>query len=217
MIFAARAESRRIGVPDFLSILHPTDRLVVCHRATNGKRTKHMTNAMGYHSTASCACGRVSLGLIGAPIMTVACYCDDCQEAARRIESVPGAPPVKATDGGTPYLVYRKDRLEVAAGREYLLADKLHPASVTHRVVPLVATPPCIWASMTASTGSISTDRASRESRRRLRCGSARGLLPARRMFPAMCRVTLATPSASSRGCWQRGSQWPCRSGGEPE
>lgn len=94
-----------------------------------------MANAMRYHSTATCACGRVSLGLMGAPIMTVACYCDDCQEAARRIESVPGAPPVKGTDGGTAYLVYCKDRLEVAAGREYLRADKLRPASVTHRLV----------------------------------------------------------------------------------
>lgn len=90
---------------------------------------------MRYHSTATCACGRVSLGLLGAPIMTVACYCDDCQEAARRIESVPGAPPVKDADGGTAYLVYRKDRLEVIAGRGYLRTDKLRPASVTHRVV----------------------------------------------------------------------------------
>lgn len=88
-----------------------------------------------YQLTARCACGRVSLKLTGAPIVSVVCYCDDCQEGARRIESMPQAPPVKDADGGTPYMVYRKDRLEVIAGRGNLLALKLRPASTTHRVV----------------------------------------------------------------------------------
>lgn len=94
-----------------------------------------MIDATRYQLAARCACGRVLLKLMGAPIVTVVCYCDDCQEGARRIESMPQALPVKDADGGTPYLVYRKDRLEFAAGREYLLAHKLRPASTTHRVV----------------------------------------------------------------------------------
>lgn len=84
---------------------------------------------------ARCACERVSLRLTGAPIVTVVCYCDDCQEGGRRIESMPDASPVKETDGGTSYLAYRKDRLEYVAGREHLLAHKLRAASTTHRVV----------------------------------------------------------------------------------
>ncbi|MGH8317576.1 MAG: GFA family protein [Steroidobacteraceae bacterium] len=94
-----------------------------------------MIQATTYQLTARCACGRVLLKLMGAPIVTVVCYCDDCQEGARRIESMSDASPVKDADGGTAYLAYRKDRLEYAAGREYLLAHKLRPASTTHRVV----------------------------------------------------------------------------------
>lgn len=85
--------------------------------------------------TAGCACGNVLLRLMGVPIVVVACYCDDCQEGARQLESMPNAPPVKEADGGTPYLVYRKDRLEFVAGREYLRAHKLRPQSRTYRVV----------------------------------------------------------------------------------
>jgi hypothetical protein len=94
-----------------------------------------MMDATKCQLTARCACGRVLLKLMDAPIVTVVCYCDDCQEGARRIESMREASPVKDADGGTPYLVYRKDRLEFAAGREHLLTHKLRPASTTHRVV----------------------------------------------------------------------------------
>lgn len=36
-----------------------------------------------------CACGSVKLEAHGRPINSVVCYCDDCQEAARRIEVLP--------------------------------------------------------------------------------------------------------------------------------
>ena len=94
-----------------------------------------MNEAMKNQLRAGCACGRVSLRLIGAPIVTVVCYCDDCQEGSRRIESLPGAPPIQDPDGGTAYLAYRKDRFAVAAGGEYLRSYKLRPASATSRVV----------------------------------------------------------------------------------
>ncbi len=85
--------------------------------------------------TARCACGRVLIKLMGAPIVSVVCYCDDCQEGARRIESMPNTLPVKYADGGTPYVAYRKDRIEYAAGREYLVPHKLRPESTTYRAV----------------------------------------------------------------------------------
>lgn len=94
-----------------------------------------MTEAKVFQLTAGCACGRVLLGLVGPPIVTVVCYCDDCQDGARRIESLPDAPPVRDPDDGTCYLAYRKDRLELAAGREYLRPYKLRGASPTSRVV----------------------------------------------------------------------------------
>ena len=85
--------------------------------------------------TARCACGQVELAMHGAPIASIACYCDDCQAGAGKIEALPNAAPVKNPDGGTPYLVYRKDRMECSKGREHLHGLKLRPDSATHRVV----------------------------------------------------------------------------------
>lgn len=85
--------------------------------------------------TARCACGRVVLQMRGAPIISLVCYCDDCQAGARKIETLPGAPPVKDPDGGTAYLAYRKDRVECSSGNEYLQSLKIRPDSATNRFV----------------------------------------------------------------------------------
>jgi hypothetical protein len=84
---------------------------------------------------AVCTCGRVVLELKGAPITSLVCYCNDCQAGARQIEALPGAPPVQAPDGGTPYVVYRKDRVQTIEGANLLKALKLRPASPTNRVI----------------------------------------------------------------------------------
>jgi|HubBroStandDraft_5_1064220.scaffolds.fasta_scaffold53700_2 hypothetical protein len=83
--------------------------------------------------TIPCACGRVELETRGAPFMSAACYCDDCQEATRRIEALPGAKPVKGADGGTEYLLYRKDRVRYSKGAELLQRQKLREGSPTNR------------------------------------------------------------------------------------
>lgn len=85
--------------------------------------------------TVSCACGRVELEIRGKPILCAACYCDDCQEAGRRIEALPGAKPVKGPDGGTEYVVYRKDRVRYTKGAELLQRQKLRDRSPTNRWV----------------------------------------------------------------------------------
>lgn len=85
--------------------------------------------------TIPCACGRVELETRGTPILSAACYCDDCQEAARGIEALPGARPVKGPDGGTEYVVYRKDRLRCSKGAELLQRHKLRDRSPTNRWV----------------------------------------------------------------------------------
>ena len=87
------------------------------------------------HLTASCICGRVALDMAGAPIVSLICYCDDCQAAARRIEARPAAPAVQGLDGGTAYVVYRKDRVQTTKGADLLEAFKLRPASPTNRVI----------------------------------------------------------------------------------
>ena len=85
--------------------------------------------------TASCACGRVGLELHGTPIGSVVCYCDDCQAGARQIEALPGAPKVQGLDGGTGYVVYRRDRVSRARGGDLLKPLKIRSASATNRMV----------------------------------------------------------------------------------
>lgn len=87
--------------------------------------------------TASCACGSVQLCMIGTPIACAACYCDDCQEGARQIEALSGAVPVRRPDGGTEYLVYRKDRVTCVLGVSLLKPYKIKTHSATNRVVAI--------------------------------------------------------------------------------
>ena len=86
-------------------------------------------------ATARCLCGSVEFEVVGAPILCAVCYCDDCQEGARQIEALPNAPPVLDTDGGTPYLLYRKDRMKCSKGAEHLRDHKIKKDSPTRRVV----------------------------------------------------------------------------------
>ena len=85
--------------------------------------------------TIPCACGRVTIETRGAPVVTAACYCDDCQAAAALLEALPGARPVKGTDGGTEYVVFRKDRLRCTQGEALLQRHKLRESSATNRWV----------------------------------------------------------------------------------
>jgi hypothetical protein len=84
---------------------------------------------------ASCACGSVELKAFGKPIVSAACYCDDCQKGAAQIEALPNAPAVRDPDGGTAYMLYRKDRFECSKGAELLKPHKLKDTSPTNRVV----------------------------------------------------------------------------------
>ncbi|WOB10218.1 hypothetical protein [Piscinibacter gummiphilus] len=85
--------------------------------------------------TASCSCGSVKLRVHGTPIAGVVCYCDDCQEGSRQIEALPNAAPVLEPDGGTPYILYRKDRVRWSAGAELLKGCKIRGESASSRMV----------------------------------------------------------------------------------
>jgi hypothetical protein len=84
---------------------------------------------------AACRCGAVSLEARGAPIMAVACYCNDCQEAARRLEARPQSTRMRDPDGGASFVVYRKDRVRVSTGADLLESMKLKETSPTKRLV----------------------------------------------------------------------------------
>jgi len=94
-----------------------------------------MTRTVAPTRTSSCACGRVRCRATGAPIISLVCYCDDCQEAARRIEALPDAAGFREADGGTALLTYRDDRFSCTAGEELLADCKLSEAAPTRRVV----------------------------------------------------------------------------------
>jgi hypothetical protein len=84
--------------------------------------------------SASCRCGQVKLQIVGAPIFRGICYCASCQEAGRRYQAVPGTDPVLAEDGGTDYVLYRKDRVRCVKGGDLFEERRLKPDSPTRRM-----------------------------------------------------------------------------------
>jgi hypothetical protein len=82
----------------------------------------------------ACRCGKVALEISGAPILSGICYCASCQEGGRRHQALPGADTVLGADGGTSYVLYRKDRIRCVQGGEQLEERRLKPESPTRRV-----------------------------------------------------------------------------------
>ena len=87
------------------------------------------------HASAPCRCGKVKLQIAGTPILRAICYCASCQEAGRRHQAVPSADSALAEDGGTDYVLYRKDRVRCVQGGEFLDERRLKPDSPTRRMV----------------------------------------------------------------------------------
>ena len=92
--------------------------------------------------TARCSCGSVALEAIGDPITSVVCYCESCQEGSRQIEALPNGLPARGSDGGTAYVLYRKDRVEYPKGDRSLRGYKLRDESSTKRVVAACCSSP---------------------------------------------------------------------------
>lgn len=82
-----------------------------------------------------CQCGQVKIRVTGEPILAAACYCDDCQEAARQIEAKGGGPSVADPDGGTALALVRDDKFAIEQGEDRLVRHKLKPDSPTGRQV----------------------------------------------------------------------------------
>ena len=83
--------------------------------------------------SAPCRCGKVQLEVVGAPIFRAICYCASCQEAGRRYQA-PQADSGLAEDGGTDYVLYRKDRVRCVQGGHFLEERRLKPQSPTRRM-----------------------------------------------------------------------------------
>ena len=87
------------------------------------------------NAIAQCSCGNVELEVRGTPILSTVCYCESCQEGSRQIEALPKGRPVCDPDGGTAYVLYRKDRVEHSKEFRSLRGYKLNDESSTKRVV----------------------------------------------------------------------------------
>jgi hypothetical protein len=84
---------------------------------------------------ATCRCGEVVLEAREQPIVSVACYCASCQAAGRQLEALVDAAPMLEEDGGTSFILFRKDRIRFRNGKELLREHRLTPDSTTRRVV----------------------------------------------------------------------------------
>jgi hypothetical protein len=64
-------------------------------------------------------------------------YCDSCQKGSHQIETLANAVRVLGSDGGTAYILYRKDRINYLKGAELLKEYKIEDRSTTSRVVAI--------------------------------------------------------------------------------
>ena len=86
-------------------------------------------------STVLCRCGEVRFEVTGIPIMTATCHCDSCRRASAGFAALPGAPQVHNAEGGTEFVLHRKDRVAFVQGEAMLRSYRLTPQATTRRVV----------------------------------------------------------------------------------
>ena len=90
---------------------------------------------MTQYTHVSCACGQVQLELDRSPILTAECHCTSCRTAGAALQQLRAAPHVLEDNGGTRFVLYRKDRLRFTRGAELLKEHRLTPNARTRRVV----------------------------------------------------------------------------------
>ena len=83
----------------------------------------------------TCPCGATAFALAGNPIIATECHCTSCRVAGERLEALAGAAPIRAPNAGTPFALWRKDRVRCLRGAEHLRSFRLTPGAPTERVV----------------------------------------------------------------------------------
>ena len=83
----------------------------------------------------ACVCGQAHLEVESAPIVSTECHCHSCRAAGARLQTLAAALPLLETNGGTRFVLYRKDRIRFVKGAELLKEFRLTPGAKTRRVV----------------------------------------------------------------------------------
>lgn len=83
----------------------------------------------------SCTCGAFALELTGEPFIATECHCTSCREAGARLEALPLSRPMRGANLGTPFVLYRKDRVRFLRGADRLAEFRLNEKTSTRRVV----------------------------------------------------------------------------------
>lgn len=83
----------------------------------------------------TCQCGKVVLEVRGTPIVATTCHCSGCKEAGHILQGLPNAPRILDADGGTGFILFRKDRVACVLGQEHLKEHRLSSKTPTRRVV----------------------------------------------------------------------------------
>ncbi len=127
--FAQTTAAQQNPVTAIDILLEPDTTMLQRAEAANARLLKIFPK--GYSLDAS---HRPHITIVQRFVRTV-CYCEDCQKAADQIEALPNAGAIRDPDGGTAYILYRKDRFACSKGAELLKSYKLNETSVTNRMV----------------------------------------------------------------------------------
>ena len=82
-----------------------------------------------------CACGAVCFEAISPSMITVICHCTSCRTAGRTFDARSPVAPIVDVAGGTPVVLWRKDRVLCVRGSERLVAHRLNPEAPSRRMV----------------------------------------------------------------------------------
>ena len=83
----------------------------------------------------ACTCSKVVLELSGDPMISAECHCDSCRAGSTTLQALAGSPTFMEPNGGTHYVLYRKDRVSFKQGSEYLEQFRLKGDSPSRRVL----------------------------------------------------------------------------------
>jgi hypothetical protein len=82
-----------------------------------------------------CSCGKVQLKVHGAHIASAECHCTSCRNAGARLRAEAATTTFLEPNGGTRYVLHRKDRVHLLTDPSLLRQFRLSETAKTRRVI----------------------------------------------------------------------------------